>query len=192
MPLLQIDIISQTKNARAVQPHLQKCFDGIQSLEFGEGTTIVDIHAMVSGRQCAAELSWSTALLAARASSWPSGLSAHLQLNLGTEEDGCTQPHHVCGKLHELAAGEGERVQLGKNLKARAPVETWLAAVESQMRMALKAAAKKALRDFHDVPQDEWITQQPAQMVLAVSSIVWCSQVGCCLHLAENMSCFVL
>eukprot|EP00891_Asterochloris_glomerata_P001497 jgi/Astpho2/1497/e_gw1.00026.129.1_t len=119
-----IDIISQTKNARAVQPHLQKCFDGIQSLEFGEGTTIVDIHAMVSG--------------------------------------------------------EGERVQLGKNLKARAPVETWLAAVESQMRMALKAAAKKALRDFHDVPQDEWITQQPAQMVLAVSSIVWCSQVEAC------------
>ena len=72
-------------------------------------------------------------------------------------------------------------MQLGKNLKARAPVETWLAAVESQMRTALKAAAKKALRDFHDVPQDEWITQQPAQMVLAVSSIVWCSQVGCCL-----------
>ena len=51
LPLLQIDIISQTKNARAVQPHLQKCFDGIQSLEFGEGTTIVDIHAMVSGKQ---------------------------------------------------------------------------------------------------------------------------------------------
>ena len=44
-------------------------------------------------------------------------------------------------------------MQLGKNLKARAPVETWLAAVESQMRMALKAAAKKALRDFHDVLQ---------------------------------------
>ena len=110
--------------------------------------------------------------------SWPvSPLAAQREEN----EDGCTQCdslHHVYGKLHRQAAGEGERVQLGKNLKARAPVETWLAAVESQMRAALKAAAKKALRDFHDVPQDEWIMQQPAQMVLAVSSIVWCSQVG--------------
>ena len=102
LPLLQIDIISQTKNARAVQPHLQKCFDGIQSLEFGEGTTIVDIHAMVSGQHCAAELRWSTtgpvgcqSLFIA--SSPVSLLAAHPW----ESEDGRTQ----CGSLTRSVAG---------------------------------------------------------------------------------------
>ena len=44
-----LEILSQSKNPRAVQPHLQKCFDGIASLEFGEGQQAIDVIAMVSG-----------------------------------------------------------------------------------------------------------------------------------------------
>ncbi|KAG1666392.1 hypothetical protein FOA52_006501 [Chlamydomonas sp. UWO 241] len=43
-----LEIISQTKNPRAVQPHLQKCFDGIRSLQFGDEPGSIDIQAMLS------------------------------------------------------------------------------------------------------------------------------------------------
>jgi dynein heavy chain len=45
-----LEILSQTRNPRAVQPHMRKCFDAIQKLEFGEenGKTANDINAMVS------------------------------------------------------------------------------------------------------------------------------------------------
>lgn len=45
-----LEILSQTRNPQAVQPHMRKCFDGIQKLQFG-GTTekpTNDILAIVS------------------------------------------------------------------------------------------------------------------------------------------------
>ncbi|GIQ86796.1 dynein heavy chain 6, axonemal, partial [Kipferlia bialata] len=43
-----LDILAQTKNPQAVQPHLRKIFDGISSLVFGHGPSSHDISAMVS------------------------------------------------------------------------------------------------------------------------------------------------
>eukprot|EP00198_Chlamydomonas_reinhardtii_P006936 XP_001696272.1 dynein heavy chain 3 [Chlamydomonas reinhardtii] len=43
-----LQILSQARNPQAVQPHLQKCFDGIRSLDFGEEGRTNDILAMVS------------------------------------------------------------------------------------------------------------------------------------------------
>ncbi|KAK9815239.1 hypothetical protein WJX72_000483 [[Myrmecia] bisecta] len=126
-----LEILSQTRNVRAVQPHLQKCFDGIRLLEFGEGAQSPDILAMLSG--------------------------------------------------------EGERVALGKNLKARGAVESWLTAVETQMRAALKAATKKGLKDYASMERLDWVRQQPAQLVIVVSNIFWCKQVEECFTADEPL-----
>ena len=44
-----LEILSQTKNVQAVQPHMSKCFDGIKSLDFGDDPKSTDIFGMKSG-----------------------------------------------------------------------------------------------------------------------------------------------
>ena len=44
-----LEILGQSKNARAVQPHMRKCFDAITGLEFGDQASgAIDIFAMIS------------------------------------------------------------------------------------------------------------------------------------------------
>ena len=44
-----LEILGQSKNARAVQPHMRKCFDAIVGLEFGDQPSgAIDIFAMIS------------------------------------------------------------------------------------------------------------------------------------------------
>lgn len=43
-----LEILAQTKNVRAVQPHLSKCFDGIKCLDFGSDPNSINILAMMS------------------------------------------------------------------------------------------------------------------------------------------------
>ena len=44
-----LEILSQAKEPRAVQPHLRKCFDNLIKLEFGAEEGSVDLLAMISG-----------------------------------------------------------------------------------------------------------------------------------------------
>ena len=79
-----------------------------------------------------------------------------------------------------LFSGEGERVPLGGAMKARGGPEGWLTAVEALMRSALKAATKRAMKEYPVQPRVQWVRQQPAQLVLLVSNIFWCKQVSPC------------
>ena len=90
-----------------------------------------------------------------------------------------TCSHHVTLRCmgYLLLSGEGERVPLGGAMKARGGPEGWLTAVETLMRSALKAATKRAMKEYPVQPRVQWVRQQPAQLVLLVSNIFWCKQV---------------
>ena len=76
-----------------------------------------------------------------------------------------------------FSSGEGERVPLGGAMKARGGPEGWLTAVEALMKSALKAATKRAMKEYPVQARVQWLRQQPAQLVLLVSNIFWCKQV---------------
>jgi len=44
-----LEILAQTRNVQAVQPHMNKCFDAIKSLDFGPDPKSIDIYSMYSG-----------------------------------------------------------------------------------------------------------------------------------------------
>uniref|UniRef100_F7E4I9 Dynein axonemal heavy chain 6 n=1 Tax=Ornithorhynchus anatinus TaxID=9258 RepID=F7E4I9_ORNAN len=102
-----LEILAQTRNPQAVQPHLRKCFDAIAKLEF---VFTNDILAMLSP--------------------------------------------------------EGEKVSLGKGLKARGNVEDWLGKVEEAMFISLRRLSKMAIADYQYKPRIEWVTAgHPSQVI---------------------------
>ena len=115
-----LEILAQTKDPQAVQPHLRKCFDAIVKLEFGSQVQSIDIKAMLSP--------------------------------------------------------EGERVGLGKNLKARGNVEDWLTNVEQNMRSALFKALKEGVRAYYETNRSDWVRNHIGQVVATGAQIAWCAQ----------------
>ena len=112
-----LEILAQTKDPQAVQPHLRKCFDALVQLDFGSKPKSIDIEAMISP--------------------------------------------------------EGERIELGKNLKARGNVEDWLTAVENHMRMSLQKLMKAGLLDYPTKERKDWVLDHPGQIVATVAQMTW-------------------
>ncbi|KAJ8313399.1 hypothetical protein KUTeg_009027 [Tegillarca granosa] len=122
-----LEILAQTRNPLAVQPHLRKCFDAIAKLEFG-------IQTPANGEE---EVQYSNDILA-------------------------------------MLSPEGEKVGLGKGLKARGNVEDWLGKVEEAMFVNLRKLVKFAIGDYERRPRSEWVISHASQVVLTVSQIIWC------------------
>jgi dynein heavy chain len=69
-------------------------------------------------------------------------------------------------------------VSFGKTaVKARNNVENWLTNVEDAMVSSLKRLAKAGMASYVEDPRSQWVLQQPAQLVIAVSQVFWCHAV---------------
>jgi dynein heavy chain, axonemal len=72
-----------------------------------------------------------------------------------------------------MISPKGERVGLGRNLKARGPVEEWLKNVEDSMKKSLRKAMKKGVIDYDDRPRTKWVKMHPGQVVMCGAQIHW-------------------
>uniref|UniRef100_I3MYF0 Dynein axonemal heavy chain 6 n=1 Tax=Ictidomys tridecemlineatus TaxID=43179 RepID=I3MYF0_ICTTR len=142
-----LEILAQTRNPQAVQPHLRKCFDSISRLEF--------------------------ALMPPAEGRIPS-------------IDG--EPEKVyTNDILAMLSPEGERVGLGKGLKARGNVEEWLGKVEEAMFTSLRRLSKAAIADYQGKPRTQWVVAgHPSQVILTVSQIMWCRDLTECLETEDS------
>ncbi|KAE8631104.1 hypothetical protein XENTR_v10001083 [Xenopus tropicalis] len=130
-----LEILAQTRNPQAVQPHLRKCFDSIAKLEFA-----------VSPGEGEQEVVFTNDILA-------------------------------------MLSPEGEKVNLGKGLKARGNVEDWLGKVEEAMFASLRRLSKAAIADYQNKTRVEWVVAgHPSQVVLTISQLMWCRDLSHCLE----------
>ncbi|XP_063150960.1 dynein axonemal heavy chain 6 [Candoia aspera] len=130
-----LEILAQTRNPQAVQPHLRKCFDSISKLEF-----------------------------------------AYMAPAEGEEKV-------LTNDILAMLSPEGERVGLGKGLKARGNVEDWLGKVEEAMFTSLRRLSKAAIADYQTRERAKWvIAGHPSQVVLTISQLMWCRDLTQCLE----------
>ncbi|XP_043266980.1 dynein axonemal heavy chain 6 [Venturia canescens] len=86
-----------------------------------------------------------------------------------------------------MISPEGEKVSLGKGLKARGNVEDWLGKVEESMFVTLKKRMKSAITDLETRGRQTFIWSHPSQIVLTVSQIFWAQSVHLILHSGTNV-----
>ncbi|XP_012666455.1 dynein heavy chain 6, axonemal [Otolemur garnettii] len=142
-----LEILAQTRNPQAVQPHLRKCFDSISKLEFA---LMPPTEGKIPGIDGEPEKVYTNDILA-------------------------------------MLSPEGERVGLGKGLKARGNVEEWLGKVEEAMFTSLRRLCKAAIADYQGKERTEWvIAGHPSQVILTISQIMWCRDLTECLETEDS------
>ena len=75
--------------------------------------------------------------------------------------------------IYAMISPKGERISLGKNLKARGPVEEWLMDVEIDMQKSLQAIIKEGIQSYEEYEREEWIMKCKGQVVATVTQIMW-------------------
>lgn len=131
-----LDILAQTRNPHAVQPHLRKCFDAIAKLEFG----MKPVEEVIGE---------------------------------GGDASKAADGYVLTTDIMAMISPEGERVQLGKGLKARGNVEDWLGKVEESMFLSLRRLMKVSLNQYMIHKRTEWVLCHANQIILTVSQIMW-------------------
>eukprot|EP00842_Homolaphlyctis_polyrhiza_P003265 jgi/Hompol1/393/HPOL_001324-RA len=116
-----LEILSETRDPTRVQPHLKKCFEGVNSLEFEPNQ---DISGMYSAQK---EFIKFTSIVS--------------------------------------------------TVEAAGAVERWLLDVEKTMLASMRHVTALAFEAYKDSTREKWVTEWPAQTVLAISQVFWTKEV---------------
>ena len=116
-----LEILSQTKDPTAVQPHLRKCFENIARVCVFFLLMLRFIHVPVL---------------------WVTTSELFLSLQLKFEDD---------LRITKMYSGEGEEVALMEELYPRGNVEDWMLRIEEVMKESLRVIIEKSLATYHEV-----------------------------------------
>nr|XP_033183004.1 dynein heavy chain 6, axonemal [Bombus vancouverensis nearcticus] len=86
-----------------------------------------------------------------------------------------------------MISPEGEKVSLGKGLKARGNVEDWLGRVEEAMFSILRRRMKEGIKDLAEKGREQFLYMHPSQIILAVCQIFWTRDIHIILDSTENV-----
>ena len=150
-----LEILSETKDPTRCQPHLKKCFEGINTLEFDDNYII---HAMnsVEKERVPYKLAIDTNKVSCR---YELGMRSILMSR-----------HYILHVVHfPWTCAEISFLVF----QARGAVEKWLLEVEGGMFDAIHDVTGRGIVDYANKPRCEWVLEWPGMVVLVVTAIYW-------------------
>jgi hypothetical protein len=77
-----------------------------------------------------------------------------------------------------MVSAEGESFELRTPVPCEGPVETWMSAVEAEMRRTLAAVTKEGVFYYAQTPRSRWISESLGMVTLAGSQVRHCMPVS--------------
>ena len=84
-----------------------------------------------------------------------------------------------------LVSKEGESVELRTPVVAMGPAETWLAELVESMRETMRYEARRAAKEIHRTPVEDFLYNRPSQMALLGLQLKWTADVQSALYQAS-------
>ncbi|KNE55696.1 hypothetical protein AMAG_17805 [Allomyces macrogynus ATCC 38327] len=138
-----LEILGQARDPPAVQPHMKKCFDGINKLELQLVGSDVRKHNEAIG----------------------SDVRKHNEA-IGSD----VRKHNEAIGMH---APDGEYVPFNMSVSLEGPVEGWLQDVEAAMRQTLATVSIGCLTAMTKSKRDKWLNNWPGQLLILSGQIAW-------------------
>jgi len=139
-----LEILSQTRNAQAVQPHLRKCFDNVVKVEFSKEKDSAEILGMWSAEK--EYVAWSEPVFArGNVEHWLGNIEAEMRRTLYDEVKKALDTYPEDGRYRaEWFFDSCAQAILTVDLTQ------WTAGVTAAIQEMMKGKNKKAMEEFYE------------------------------------------
>ena len=112
----------------------------------------------------------------------PRAVQRHFQAGLFDGIDHLTFESDSSVLVTHLVSKEGESVELRTPITANGPAEVWLTDLVDSMRETMQYEARRAAKEVHRTPLEEFLFGRPAQMALLGLQLKWTADVQSALY----------